>query len=110
MSEIIKRKSRRKESGHMEDLRKQVLDYMENRQMTPTLFCQKAQINYRAFKRWLNHKHQFTRKTLDKIKKQINLTQNKCNPPYTCFTCPLPECDNDMVPTKEEYMFSRGEL
>ena len=94
----------------MEDLRKQVLDYMEERKIKESTFCQYARINPNTFRKWLKKEVTLQKVTTEKILIQLGKKEkllDRCNPPQSCFTCPLPECNNERIPNKEEYAYAQ---
>ena len=55
--------------------------------------------------------------TYDKIKSFLKSNKQKnedvyegCDPPLSCFTCPLPECNNNKLVTKKETEFTKRGL
>lgn len=93
----------------MSDIVDKAKEFMKEHKLSQRMFSDLVGINYTTMMRGLQRKSKFSADTVKKIKKVmrgetvvIAGRYSKCNPPQSCFDCPLPDCNNNKVALKSE--------
>lgn len=91
------------------DIVDRIREYIKVHKITQRMFADLAGINCTTLIRGLQRKTQFRpdiKKRIEKVlkeKREINTGQYEgCNPPQSCFECPLPDCNNNKLAVKAE--------